>query len=465
MPTLVAELADFAHHHHRHGLPEAVRRRAELALLDTYGCIVAGAATGSARAVAGHLAEQHPGRTLRELPRQDAALWLGTAAHAHDYDDAQLPTMVHPSTVAVPTALANSRSNSLSNSRSTDSTSLLRAAALGAETALRTGAAALDGADSALFERGLHMTSLCGTLGAAVTAGLLRGLDPERLAHALAIATSLACGLLEANRTGGTVKPVHAGWAAAAGTTAASLAAHGLTGAPTALEGRFGYLAAFVGPTARPEALTEELGERWHYLDTVIKPYPTNGFTHPAVELAVLLRAEGIGPDRIDSIRLDLPGPTLRTVAEPPEAKAAPPGGYAARFSAPFAVAVALRGGGGLGVALEDFPDAAVHDPGLLALATRVHCRAGARESAAFPGHLGATLHAVLRDGTTRTLHVADTLGSPARPLTRAQVEAKFAANTGRSASALPVEPDALLAALEPAFAAAAAPGTGGELM
>ncbi|MEV7598948.1 MmgE/PrpD family protein [Kitasatospora sp. NPDC089797] len=455
MPTLVTELAEFADHHHRRGLPEAVERRSALALLDTYGCIAAGAATDPARAVARHLAEEHPGRPLRELPRQDAALWLGTAAHAHDYDDAQLPTMVHPGTVAVPTALANSLS--------TESDPLLRAAALGAETALRAGAAALDGTDSVLFERGLHMTSLCGTLGAAVTAGLLRGLDPGRLAHALAIATSLACGLLEANRTGGTVKPVHAGWAAAAGTTAASLAAHGLTGPPTALEGRFGYLAAFVGPTARPEALTEGLGRRWLCLDTVVKPYPTNGFTHPAVELATRLRAEGVGPDRIESIRLDLPAPTLRTVAEPPAAKAAPADGYAARFSAPFAVAVALRGGGGLGVALEDLPDAAVRDPALLALAARVHCRPGARESAAFPAHLGATLHAVLRDGTTRTLHVADTLGSPARPLTRAQVEAKFAANTGRSAAALPVGPQALLAALEPAFTAAAAPPPAGN--
>ncbi|MGK4585463.1 MmgE/PrpD family protein [Kitasatospora sp. HPMI-4] len=457
---LVRQLADFALRCQRLGLPEAVERRTALALLDTYGCIAAGASTDPARAVARHLAEDHPGRALRELPRAAAARWLGTAAHAHDYDDAQLPTMVHPSAVAVPTALAHARE--------APADQLLRATAVGAEIALRAGAAALDGNDSALFDRGLHMTSLCGTLGAAATAGLLRGLDAERLAHALAIATSLASGLLEANRVGGTVKPFHAGWAAAAGTTAAALAAHGLTGAPTALEGRFGYLNAFIGPHASAEALTEDLGERWHYLATVVKPYPTNGFTHPAVELATRLHAQGVRPDQIDTVHLDLPEPVLRTVAEPPAAKAAPPSGYAARFSAPFTVAVALHGGGGLGIALEDLHDDAVRDPALLALAARVHCRPGGRESAAFPEHLGCTLRARLRDGTVRTLRVADTLGSPARPLTPAQVDAKFTANTAalpaaalapvRAATALAPHPDgavALLPALDAAFAAA----------
>jgi 2-methylcitrate dehydratase PrpD len=45
----------------------------------------------------------------------------------------------------------------------------------------------------------------------------------------------MGAGLLEANRTGGTVKRVHCGWAAHCGVAAADLARHGLTGPPTVL--------------------------------------------------------------------------------------------------------------------------------------------------------------------------------------------------------------------------------------
>jgi 2-methylcitrate dehydratase PrpD len=45
----------------------------------------------------------------------------------------------------------------------------------------------------------------------------------------------MGAGLLEANRTGGTVKRVHCGWAARCGVAAADLARHGLTGPPTVL--------------------------------------------------------------------------------------------------------------------------------------------------------------------------------------------------------------------------------------
>ena len=61
----------------------------------------------------------------------------------------------------------------------------------------------------------------------------------------MAIAASMGAGLLEANRSGGTVKRAHCGWAAHAGVGAAELARAGLTGPPTVLEGRFGFLQAY----------------------------------------------------------------------------------------------------------------------------------------------------------------------------------------------------------------------------
>jgi 2-methylcitrate dehydratase PrpD len=76
------------------------------------------------------------------------------------------------------------------------------------------------------------------------------------------------------------------------------------------------------------------------------------------VDAALRLRAQGLAPADVTAIELGVAKPVLRTIAEPPEAKARPASGYHAAFSGPYTVAAALLGGG-LGVSHEDFTDAA----------------------------------------------------------------------------------------------------------
>ena len=49
------------------------------------------------------------------------------------------------------------------------------------------------------------------TIGGAAAVALLLGLDAEGVANAMSIACSMGAGLIEANRTGGTIKRVHYG--------------------------------------------------------------------------------------------------------------------------------------------------------------------------------------------------------------------------------------------------------------
>ena len=133
----------------------------------------------------------------------------------------------------------------------------------------------------------------------------------------------MGAGLLEANRTGGTVKRVHCGWAAHCGVAAADLARHGLTGPPTVLEGSFGFLQAFCGDRAHPDAVVRGLGTGWELPRVVFKPCPCNHFTHAGVDAALRLRAQGLAPADVTAIKLGVAKPVLRTIAEPPEAKAA----------------------------------------------------------------------------------------------------------------------------------------------
>src|SRR5260370_3247987 len=68
--------------------------------------------------------------------------------------------------------------------------------------------------NSVFFERGLHATSICGAVGAAVAVAMLQGQDEAGIAPAAGIAARMGGGLLEANPTHTTLKRVPRGWGA-----------------------------------------------------------------------------------------------------------------------------------------------------------------------------------------------------------------------------------------------------------
>lgn len=383
---------------------------------------------------------------LGRYPSAHAALIGGTLAHAIDFDDTHLPSVLHPSASVVPAALACSEPAGASG------TTFLAAVAFGDEVCCRLGMAGYDRelGNSVFFENGLHATAICGAVGAAGAAALVLGLDENGVAEAMSIATSLGSGLIEANRTGGMVKRVHCGWAAHAAVCAATLAEAGLTGAPTAIEGRFGFLRAFCGEAADPAVVTSQLGEQWELDRLHVKPYPTNHFTHSGIDAALELRSRGIEAGDVESVQIGLPGAVLRTVAEPHHLKARPPDGYAARFSAPFTFAAAMRGGGGLGLFLDDFTDARIADPATLALAATVSCVRDARCDEVFPESFPAVVTVHLAGGGTERVEVLENRGGPARPLTSGEASTKFRACAGRVLDEVTVEAlDATLAGVQ----------------
>jgi len=209
----------------------------------------------------------------------------------------------------------------------------------------------------------------------------------------------------------------------------------GLTGPPTALEGRFGFYAAHTG-AFDADAVVAGLGERWELLRTVYKPYPSNHFTHPGIDCALALRAAGLDPAAIDAVELAVPGPVLRTIAEPAAEKAHPRSAYHAKFSGPYTVAAALLGGGGLGLALSDFEHL---DEARLALAARVTCVADERASALFPHAFAAALTVTTVDGRQLTHRVDSSRGGPEHPLTADELTTKFATNASRTVPAAQV--------------------------
>jgi 2-methylcitrate dehydratase PrpD len=437
--TLVHRLAGFAAQARTTGIPSSILHDAQDRVLDVVGNALAAAREEPAaivrevvRASGGTEEATAIGETAR-VPAAAAALVNGTMAHALDFDDTHLPSVLHPSASVVPAALA------LGEAVGSTGLEVLTAVAIGDEICVRLGMASYDTEirNSIFFENGLHATSIIGTLAAAAAGAMLLNLDEGGIADAIGIAASMGAGILEANRTGGSVKRIHCGWAAHAGVNAALLARYGLTGPPTVLEGRFGFFRAYSEGRFDRSAIVDGLGEEWELPRIFYKPYPTNHFTHAGIDAALALRAGGLDPARIVDIELGVPEPVLRTIAEPPEQKARPLTPYHAKFSGPFTVATALVGGGGLGVSGDDFNDSTLADPERLRLAGLVRCVADEEATEVFPHQFPGVLTARLDDGTEMSERVRHNRGGPDRPLSPEELATKFRLNAEQ---ALPAE-------------------------
>ena len=194
---LAGRLASFVDELDFDSLPAAVVESVRQRVLDTLGLIAAG----------GDHAATHAAAAVAETGATGDVLVAATAAHALDFDDTHLPSLVHPSCVIVPTALV------LGAELDAPGCDVIAAAAAGYEVVVRLGAATYDETlrNTLLFERGFHPTSVCGTIAAAAVAAKLLGLERDATEAALAISVSTAAGLLEANRMGGTVNPLSYG--------------------------------------------------------------------------------------------------------------------------------------------------------------------------------------------------------------------------------------------------------------
>ena len=168
--------------------------------------------------------------------------------------------------------------------------------------------------------RGYRSSPTYGILGCAATAAKLMRLNDAQTVSAIALAASFAGSLIEGQRTGVMDADFAEAQAARNGMWAATLAAQGFVGAPTALEGDGGFYNAFTGnnkgdlsytfvgpPKARFEDVVANLGKHWEALDVKFKIYPTPGFNQPVIWLTADLIAEHkLKPESIDKITLEM---------------------------------------------------------------------------------------------------------------------------------------------------------------
>jgi 2-methylcitrate dehydratase PrpD len=352
--------------------PMGLDPRYLVAFNDWLGCAHAGRDERAARAAAA-MADGLAGRVLA----------AATAGHVLDFDDTYAPGLAHLSAPTAPAALV------LGAELGATMGDVLDAYAAGFEAM----GALTRASHPALYERGWHPTAVCGTVGAAVAASRLIADCDERVAARLALVH--AGGLRSAFGSDG--KALQVGAAAAAGVNAARLAALGAT---ISEEVRAGFEEAYGSTWAQPSAAEPAIAGNW------IKAYPCCLQTHSAIETAAAVRgAAGDGPLTV----------TVHPRARQAAAYDDVANGLEAKFSIPYTFAYTLLNG----------PPSAASAFDRVEEDARTLARA--RVEVALDESLPENGALLSLDGGDQ-VRVDAALGSPARPLSAEQLDAKLAA-------------------------------------
>lgn len=407
-------LAEFIHNTRFDDYPQAAVHMAKLAFLDWLGSAAAGGGQEPFKKALAVIREQggRPQATLLPTGEKtsclNAALGNGLASHIVELDDVHRAAIIHAGAAVMPAALA------VAELTGSDGRQLLEAIVAGYEVAIRVGEAVTP--SHYYF---WHTTGTCGAFGAAAAAGKILNLSTDQLVWALGNAGTQAAGLWEFLADGAMSKHLHPGKAAQNGVLAALLAGEGFTGATQILEGDRGFCRA-TAPRFDLTKVTAGLGQSPYKIEeNCFKIHASCRHTHPAVD--VLL-------DLACSYKIQAPDVaevTVRTYSTALNITSnyQPAAVYAAKFSLPFCLALALKKGS---CSLADFTPEALEDEEIKQLMSRVSLVQDDELEALHPARWPAVVEITTRSGKVYEGRTDFPRGDPENPVTSDELVAKF---------------------------------------
>ncbi len=405
-----AELAEFASALDYTNIPSRTREYTKDLLLDALACAVAGhrgEETRQVEALARALAQSSESSIIGgdRLSLTGATLLNAYLITAVTMCDVHRSTLTHITPEVVPPALAIAERDGISGRE------LLVALAAGYEVTTRIGL----GLDFPEFRRrGWHGPGVIGPFGAAAAVGRLLGFDPETMARAFGLAGSQSAGTFAAWGTP-TVK-FHQCRGALSGLMAALLAEQEFVATKEFLTAKDGGLYNTYTNGGKPEAAVAGLGTRWELEQIALRLWPSASTIQGLVTAMFdLIENNDIKVDQIRRVRVSLgkTGNDMHGIF--PRYK----GKFEALLSTHYAVAVILHD---RELTLSQFEPGRYNDAKLKSFAAE---NVEVREDASLTG-VQAIVEADTAEGKTITVRCDTPRGSPERPLTRAQIEAKF---------------------------------------
>ncbi len=408
MGQAIEELAHFIAATPWEAIPKSVREHAKLVLLDTLGVILAGSIQSEVAALRARLtATGGHGATIYApgAPTSDprtAAFLNGLAGRSIELCDGHR-YVCQGAVQALPTALACAEWLQRSGRET------LAGLIFGYEVAARLGAG--------LTARPLaHQNGQAPLLGAVGAGARVRGLNGDQTSLALSLGAVLILTPAYTNAVAGaTALNVAGGMSGFAGILAPELALSGVAAQPNAIEEAFGQL---VGDGFRPEAVTEELGQRWEITRNYFRLRACCNPIYSALDALedILIEHKPL-PENI--ARIDVA--TYRFAANMREPD--PINYFAAKYSLPHAAAaLILRGSAGY----HAFTEEAVRDPAIAAIRRRVAVREDPALNASVPRLKPARVTLTLTDGRQITRLRESARGDFQEPYREDEVRAKF---------------------------------------
>ncbi len=405
-PPITQILARFVAEHPSRGWTDAVDKEAHRTLLNWIGCAVGAAKHEAADAALAAVRMLQPAAQATVLGRAErvdiasAALVNGITSHTFDFDDTHLKTIIHPAGPVASAAVA------LAELIGASGRELIDSLVLGIDVACRIGNTMYPDH----YDRGWHITGSTGMLGAAAASARLLKLDQQRTAMALGIAASQPIGVRE--QFGTMTKPFHPGGAARAGLMAALLAKNGFTASAKAIEAPRG-LVQVVSDKRSWSEVTDELGERFEISFNTYKPFACGIVIHPSIDACVQLRERGVRAEQVERIELKVHSLVLELTG-----KKEPADGLQGKFSVYHGCAVGLIFGR---AGEHEFSDAVVNRPDVVELRRKIVATVDQNIDEA-----SVDVTAILGGARREHVFVEHAIGSLQRPMTDAQLEAKF---------------------------------------
>ncbi|GAA0835551.1 MmgE/PrpD family protein [Marinomonas arenicola] len=406
-------------------IPEEAIRIGTRCVLDGLGLYVAGSDHETATIQAA-LADETGGISDalllgygdKAVPAPLAARVLGTAGHAHDWDDSQVSLdpdhvyglLTHPTIPPLTSAMVMSQK--LGNISGKE---FILAFLTGFEVESKLS----EWMFSQHYKRGFHSSGTVGTFGAFATAAKLLNLSGDKLLHGLGLAASFAAGIR--CNFGTMTKPLHVGRAAENGITAALMAEKGFTADKSALDGPWGFFAVLGGGVSMDKVANETFGKPWSIAEPgiSIKPYPCGVLTHPTIDLMVkLVKENQLSAEKIEKVTVYAGSNILNPIRYPIASNH-----LEAKFSLPAVLAmVAINGKAGK----IEFEDDFVQSDAMQAMQRAIETRFDAEIEAKGFDKMRSRIEIQLKDGT-KISEMADERyrGGPENPLTDAELEDK----------------------------------------
>ena len=419
------EIIHFALHTKYEDIPEPVIENLKKSLLDSIGVMTAAsfiepacgpfikfAVENSADRSCTIFGTDHKASVLM------ASLANGALIHALDYEDGHDDSKSHPNTASIPVLMA------ISESRGKSGQELLAAMAVASELAVRM---KLSLTANDLADCGLYSPPMFSAYGAVLGASRLLGLGEDQALDALSIAlTQVLLPGQSARSKRSVLRGVRDAFSARAAAFGALMAEQGVCARmDDALQGPFGLYMCCFRSQYDPSVILKDLGTRWEIERLRYKAWPCCGTSHAVISAIFDLKETyNIRSEDVERIRLIINQPHLNLL-EPRDVKYRPGSMAAAKFSLPFASALAMKYGK---VTLDSYTDDALTDPELLGIAAKVEYALRPVEDG-HPKSFYGDDHVEVTITTNQgefSQELFESYGSPDKPLSKQQFQNKF---------------------------------------